>query len=202
MEISNIEKCMSFIDDNVGQAPINRLFLSELHRLVVKNLTEEGSGSPGEYRRKNIIIAGADHVPPDFCQIDLYMQELFDFIRQDVSPKYDLIKTALVHHRFVWIHPFDNGNGRTVRLLTYAMLINQGFNVDKGRIINPTAVFCSDRNKYYKALNQADIDGEYGLLAWCEYVLKGLKQEIEKIDHLLDYGYLKKIFCLQLLIFH
>jgi hypothetical protein len=36
-------------------------------------------------------------------------------------------------------------NGRTVRLFTYAMLVKTGFNVNVGRIINPTAVFCSYR---------------------------------------------------------
>lgn len=43
------------------------------------------------------------------------MEELFDFINAEDSPKYDLLKTAIAHHRFVWIHPFGNGNGRTVK---------------------------------------------------------------------------------------
>ena len=103
-----------------------------------------------------------------------------------------MLKTALFHHRFAWIHPFGNGNGRTVRILTYAMLVKQGFNVHVGRIINPTAIFCSSRNNYYKHLSLADEGNKEGLLSWCEYVLKGLKEEIEKIDKLADYHYLKK----------
>ena len=71
------------------------------------------------------------------------MNELFDFINQDSGAKFDLLKTAIAHHRFVWIHPFGNGDGRTVRLFTYAMLIKLGFNVNVGRIINPTAVLCN-----------------------------------------------------------
>ncbi len=45
------------------------------------------------------------------------------FIRElrNDKPKYDLMKIALAHHRFGWIHPFGNGNGRTVRLLTYGL---------------------------------------------------------------------------------
>jgi len=58
------------------------------------------------------------------------MEELFTFINNDDDKKYDLIKTALAHHRFVWIHPFDNGNGRTVRLFTYVLLVKLGFNIN------------------------------------------------------------------------
>ena len=106
-------------------------------------------------------------------------------------PQYDLLKTAIAHHRFVWIHPFTNGNGRTVRLLTYTMLVKQGFNVHYGRIINPTAIFCNNRNNYYKYLSEADAGTDEGISKWCEYVLQGLVDEINKIDHLLDYEYLK-----------
>jgi Fic family protein len=61
-----------------------------------------------------------------------------------------------------------------------------------GRILNPTAVFCSDRKKYYSCLTEADSGNKQGTTAWCEYVLSGLKREIEKIDRLMEYDYLKK----------
>ena len=51
------------------------------------------------------------------------MQELIDFVNKEDTPKYDLLKIAIAHHRFVWIHPFENGNGRVVRLFTYALLL-------------------------------------------------------------------------------
>ena len=114
------------------------------------------------------------------------------FINSNTPAKYDLLKSAIAHHRFVWIHPLGNGNGRTVRLFTYAMLAKTGFNVNVGRIINPTAVFCSNRNDYYSYLAEADKGSREGILAWCEYVLSGLKEEIEKIDKLTDYQFLKK----------
>jgi Fic family protein len=189
-EILNSEKAMQFIDENVLDTEINRAFLSEIHKTVVKNLTHEGSKTPGSYRKSNLEIVGSKHTPPDYSQIETYMNELLDFINDTHAEKYDLLKTAVAHHRFAWIHPYDNGNGRTVRLLTYAMLIKQGFNVNLGRIINPTAVFCNDRNKYYDALALADSGTKKGILIWCEYVLSGLKDEIEKIDRLLDYKYL------------
>jgi len=190
IEIQNMEKAMSFIDDNIGSCTISRAFVSELHKQVVKNLTKEGSKSPGNYRNKNVRITLSHHKPPEVVNVPHYMDELFEFINKGDASKYDLLKTAIAHHRFVWIHPFDNGNGKTVRLFTYAMLVKQGFNVHVGRIINPTAVFCNDRNKYYDFLAKADTGEEKNILLWCEYVLEGLKKEIDKIDKLLDYAYL------------
>lgn len=192
LEINNVEDAINFIDKNVGASPINRIFISELHSLVVNKLSpaKEGDISPGQYRQINVNIAKSSHTPPDYTQVQSYMEDLVDFINREDSPKYDLLKTALVHHRFLWIHPFRNGNGRTVRLLTYAMLVKQGFHVNLGRILNPTAIFCNDRQKYYEFLSRADSGNDADLLAWCEYVLEGLKNEILKIDRLLDYKFL------------
>ena len=77
------------------------------------------------------------------------MSELIRFLSQNNPPKYDLIKIALAHHRFTWVHPFNNGNGRTVRLFTYALLLKFGFDVQQGgRVLNPTAIFCNNRETY------------------------------------------------------
>ncbi len=195
-EIKNIENAMDFIEKNVKSYPINRAFICEIHKIVVDGLLPppkgEGDRNPGEYRKFNLKINQSHHLPPDLLKVEDYMNELLEFINKSDSPKYDLLKTAISHHRFVWIHPFGNGNGRTVRLFTYAMLIKLGFNVNIGRIVNPTAVFCNNRNNYYKYLEKADSGESAGILAWCEYVLRGLKEEIEKIDKLLDYEYLAR----------
>jgi len=195
-EIQNIEKAMEFIEENIKDYPINKLFISELHKMIVDGLTPppagEGDHTPGKYRSHNLKIQKSSHLPPDAIHVEPYMNELVDFINKEDSPKYDLLKAAIAHHRFVWIHPFGNGNGRTVRLFTYAMLVKTGFNVNVGRIINPTAVFCSNRNDYYDNLSKADTGTELGILDWCGYVLTGLKEEIEKIDKLSDYQYLRK----------
>lgn len=192
-EIRNMEMALQFIDANVGNSPIDRAFISELHKLVVIDLQKEGSSSPGTYRNINVEIRGSDHVSPPHELVEKYMGELIEFINKDDPHKYDLIKTALAHHRFVWIHPFDNGNGRTVRLVTYAMLVKQGFNLrEVERVINPAAVFCHDRKEYYGFLSAADRGDNEGALAWTNYMLAGLKREIEKIDLLVDYKYLSE----------
>ena len=122
------------------------------------------------------------------------MDELVQFINREDAPKYDLMKVAIAHHRFGWIHPFSNGNGRVVRLLTYAMLIKYGFNVQRSgdRILNPTAVFCNDRERYYAMLAQADTGTIDGRETWCIYVLQGIADEIQKINQLTDLKYLQQ----------
>lgn len=196
-EIENIEHAMTFIEEEIPLHPISRVFISELHKLIVEGLpTDPGEGGddhPGAYRTHNVRIAKSLHLPPESFRVPEYMDELLDFIRQEHPSQFDLLKVALAHHRFVWIHPFGNGNGRTVRLFTYALLLKYGFDLSiAGRIVNPTAVFCNDRHEYYDALSKADEGAEEGLEAWCTYVLSGLKEEIKKVDRLSDYEYLKR----------
>ncbi len=195
-EIENMEECLSFIDKNIQNSNIDRAFISELHKMLVKDLpvppNGEGDLTPGSFRSHNVRIKNSAHVPPDPTFIVSYMDELFEFIGKEDEAKYDLLKIAIAHHRFVWIHPFCNGNGRTVRLFTYAMLVKYGFSVDKGRIINPAAVFCNQREDYYNNLSLADTGEDKNILIWCHYVLNGLRVEIEKIDHLLEYPFLKE----------
>ncbi len=193
-EIENMEGCLKFIDDNIKTRHVDRAFVSELHKMAVAGLSEseEGSRHPGEYRKCPVTVRASQLVPPPFVSVPGYMDELFHFIGMADAPKYDLLKIALAHHRFVWIHPFDNGNGRTVRLLTYALMVKFGFNVHLNRILNPTAVFCHDRAKYYAALSRADQGDDEGLLQWAGYMLSGLERELKKTDELTDYDYLKE----------
>lgn len=190
-EIANVEGAMTFIEENISQgAPITHHFIRQLHSLVVEGLSEEGDKTPGAYRAWDVQITGSEHTPPGHLNVQQYMEELLAFINAADAEKYDLLKTAIAHHRFTWVHPFGNGNGRVVRLLTYALLIKYGFNVKKGKILNPTAVFCSDRDVYYEMLSKADVGGDEELLAWCQYALAGVLDEVAKVNKLLDFEYL------------
>lgn len=186
-ELININKAIRYVEENASDKKINHTFIKELHKIVVKDLVNDGSRTPGVYRNEDVSILNSDLRLPSHLRVKELMDELVDFINQDNSPQFDLIKTAIVHHRFTAIHPFDNGNGRTVRLITYAMLTKQKFIDDKGhRLLNPSAIFCMDRQKYYDTLSIADMGGEENIVQWCEYVLKGIEDEISKIDRLLD----------------
>ena len=191
-EMENIEAAMIYVEESMQHGSrLTEQFIRELHALTVGNLEREGDATPGAYRGRQVSIAQSTHLPPEFMQVPAYMEELTAFINAQDPPKYDLIKVALAHHRFGWIHPFGNGNGRVVRLLTYALLIKYGFNVKTGgRVLNPTAVFCNDRDHYYSMLAEADSGSRSGLERWCVYVLQGILDELRKVDRLTDYGYL------------
>jgi Fic family protein len=192
-EMENIERAMTFVEDSIEKGTaLTEHFIRELHAMTVDNLEREGDRTPGAYRAGSVRISQSEHLPPDAVQVSAYMQELVAFINQPHAPKYDLIKVALAHHRFGWVHPFGNGNGRVVRLLTYALLIKYGFNVQAGgRVLNPTAVFCNDRDKYYSMLALADSGYSEGQEAWCTYVLTGIMDELKKVDQLTNFDYLR-----------
>lgn len=194
-EVQNIEQAMDYVEKVVSvDGVITEQLIRELHQMTVSSLsvTREGDKNPGRYRDGNVKIIGASHLPPDVSAVPGYMQELVEFINRADAHKYDLLKMALVHHRFCWIHPFGNGNGRVVRLVSYAMMIKYGFNVQTGgRVLNPTAVFCNDRDAYYANLSVADTGTEEGLEAWCLYVLSGIRDELQKVDKLTKYDYLR-----------
>src|SRR3989338_5063 len=199
MEIINIDKAITFLEKNISLGtPITQEILSRAHEILVTGLTPsngdnggEGSRTPGQYRKGPVTITGSTVTTSNHLIVPEQMQELLTFINDDYATQYHLLVMALAHHRMTVIHPFDNGNGRLVRLLTYAQLLQQGFSVKSGRILNPTAIFCDNREQYYDMLSQADTWTDQGLLSWCRYVLQGLEREIQKIDRLLNKEYLK-----------
>lgn len=191
-ELGNIEDAMTFIEEHFAPGQdVSEHFIRELHAITVQGLEREGDENPGAYRQKPVQISQSEHLPPDASRVKQYMLELVEFINHPHPAKYDLIKVALAHHRFAWVHPFGNGNGRCVRLLTYTLLIKYGFNVKAGgRVLNPTAIFCNDRDQYYAMLGKADTGTPDGREAWCVYVLSGMLDELRKVDQLTDANYL------------
>jgi Fic family protein len=178
---------MARIEESVTQgSALSEHLLRGLHAMTVEGLQRESDRTPGAYRSGPVRIARSQHLPPEAVQVPAYMSELVAFVNQPDPPKYDLMKVALSHHRFAWVHPFGNGNGRVVRLFTCALLIKYGFKVsaEEGRLLNPAAVFCADREKYYVMLSMADAGTDEGLEAWCTYVLTGIRDEISKVDRL------------------
>lgn len=201
-EIGNIEAAMREVEQAVAPgAPVSEHFIRQLQTMTVDGLVREGDRHPGAWRTGGVRIAQAEHQPPAAIDVPAYMQELVAFINRDDPPKYGLMKVALAHHRFTWIHPFGNGNGRVVRLLTYALLIKYGFRVQAGgRVLNPAAVFCTDRERYYAMLARADEGSDAALEDWCTYVLSGVLGELHKVDNLADYGYLTREILLPALV--
>lgn len=200
-EIENLDAAIRWIEEHTDEnTKINRAYISEIHKLITKGLAPppsgEGSMYPGELRQSNVCINKSSHVPPDVAVLRDYFESFLEFINKDRPEQYQLLMIAIAHHRFTYIHPFDNGNGRMVRLLNYALLIKSDFQVKDVRIINPSSVFYNDREKYYNYLSIADSLNDEDVLQWSEYFLSGLKSEIEKIDHLLIKKYVQEVLLL------
>ncbi len=192
-EILNVQRAMLFVEEHAEDAPLSHNFVRELHRIVVDNLRREGDASPGSYRLGEVTISQSPHRPPFPTDVLSDMSQLLAFANDEVEPHKQLLQSAIVHHRFLWIHPFGNGNGRVSRLLTYAMLIRQGFvSTTSYRAINPTAVFGADRAGYYDNLALADRLDNAGLIAWCTFVLQGLNTDLDRLRSLRDNAFVTK----------
>ena len=196
-EIKNLEHAIDFIEKYADeQIVFDRAFISDIHKIITKGLTPpphgEGSKYAGELRNHDVSINRSGHTPPKHFLLTDYFEKFIQFINAEYKEQYQLLMVAIAHHRFEYIHPFDNGNGRMGRLLNYAFLIKLGFQVKKGRLINPSSVFYTNRDQYYAMLSKADSLQDEDILEWCKYFLRGLKNEIEKIDHLLKKEYVEK----------
>lgn len=144
-----IHKLYSLVKDNYV---LNSKDVLDLHGLVLRSIEDEYAG---RLRNAGVRISGANFVPPNARKVSEYLDSLIAYINtnpQDLNP----IELATVfHHKFVWIHPFFDGNGRTVRLAMNLLLMRHGF--------PPAIILTNDRAKYYSALNQAN-NGNYGKL--------------------------------------
>jgi Fic family protein len=88
-----------------------------------------------------------DYASPTDTPIE--MQELIQWYRDEEDAIHPVTLAAMLHYKFVRIHPFDDGNGRVSRLLMNYVLLKNGF--------PPIIVQASDKQNYLSALHLADI---------------------------------------------
>ena len=153
-EIANIAETARFIDQIDPRAPLSHSFVRELHRRTVDELLREGDPHPGAYREVEVAITGSAHVPPSWVTVHAEMTSLLEFANAPRPLHEQMLQIAIAHHRFVWIHPFQNGNGRVSRLFTYAMLRKTIFATRGCSALKPTAVFGNQREAYIAALER------------------------------------------------
>ncbi len=191
-EIQNIRQAMAFIDGLEPGNVLNHVTVRELHRISVEGLAREGDPTPGQYRRQDVEISRAAHVPPSHPYVHSEMTGWIDFANRELPTSQHMLHVAIAHHRFLWIHPFRNGNGRVSRLLSYAMLRRHGFVSPVGlRAVNPTAVFGNDRDGYYNALAAADSLSNEGTVEWCTFFVRGIHEDLERLSQIQDFTFVK-----------
>lgn len=183
-EIENIAATARFIDSLPAEAPLTHSLVRELHRRTVSGLVREGDPTPGSYREVDVAISESTHTPPSWVSVHAEMSALLDFANGERPLHEQMLQIAIAHHRFVWIHPFRNGNGRVSRLFTYAMLRKTIFATRGYSALNPTAVFGNDRDAYICALQRADDLSADGTIAWAEFFVSGIRDDIARLIEL------------------
>ncbi len=135
-----------FMMEYAKKSPLNisEESILKLHRLFYLRVNE---ASAGAYRNKQVFISGTEYLPPKAEDVQAAMTKFIKTINCDLHP---IELAALVHKQLVDIHPFEDGNGRTARLLMNLILVNKGYGV---AIIPPIM-----RNDYIEALRASQRD--------------------------------------------
>ncbi|MFM2368314.1 MAG: hypothetical protein RL619_614, partial [Bacteroidota bacterium] len=137
-----IDYLYSIVNDDYNLRSIDIL---SLHGLVLRSIEDDFAG---RIRNGGVRITGANFTPPNANKVPDLLDELIDFINTNPLQLNDIELATVFHHKLVWIHPFFDGNGRTVRLAMNLLLMRSGF--------PPAIILKNDRKKYYEALNQAN----------------------------------------------
>jgi Fic family protein len=149
-EAKNHEKAIDYLYEVVSENYILRsIDILSLHGLVLRSIEDDFAG---RIRNGGVRISGANFVPPNANKVSDLLDELIVFINTNPLHLNAIELATIFHHKLVYIHPFFDGNGRTVRLAMNLLLMREGF--------PPAIILKNDRKKYYDALNQAN-NGNY-----------------------------------------
>ncbi|MFC0182337.1 Fic family protein [Pseudarcicella hirudinis] len=145
-ETHNHDKAIDYLYSIVSEDyQLRSIDILSLHGLVLRSIEEDFAG---RIRNGGVRISGANFTPPNASKVPDLLDELINFININPLQLNDIELSAIFHHKLVWIHPFFDGNGRTVRLAMNLLLMRCGF--------PPAIILKNDRRKYYEALNQAN----------------------------------------------
>lgn len=173
-DILHYIKAMNYGLNRIKEFPLSLRFLREVHEILMKQARTESFANPGEFRTSQNWIGGgspatARFVPPPVHEMTRALDDLEKFLcnENDLLP---LIKTALVHAQFETIHPFNDGNGRTGRLLTTFYLCQQKI-LDRP-VLYLSEYFKKNRESYFDLLDNYHNKGD--IVQWLNFFLEGI----------------------------
>jgi Fic family protein len=148
---------------------------------------------PGEWRKRDVQVGR--HVPPEYNQLARFMAR-FDtaYGSPPLSRTRQIQTVGAVHHRFLWIHPFLDGNGRVARLMSHALFKRLDIGTSLWSVARGLA---RDETRYKALLAQADgpregdLDGrgnltQRGLIEFCKFFLERSVDQIRFMSNLLE----------------
>ncbi len=128
--------------------PLTEEVICNLHKLFYQQMDSERAG---QYRKVPVFISGSRYSVSPVAEIDKRMKQLVQWYNNNENKLHPVVLAAELHKRFVFIHPFIDGNGRMARLLMNLSLMRNDYNI----AIIPAVT----RAEYISALEQAHNDG-------------------------------------------
>jgi Fic family protein len=122
-----------------------------LHRFALDGLSRYA----GNWRPGPTEIGLSKHTPPDAHLIAGLMEEMCDWVNDHWNDQPAIVLCAYVMWRLNWIHPFDDGNGRTSRAVSYLVLCAKAGARLPGKLTIPE-IIAGNKEPYYAALEKID----------------------------------------------
>ena len=166
----------------------------ELLRVENPDTKEKIKVVPGMHRDGAVQVGR--HIPPLPENLDIFLNRFNAAYESNALSRLQrIIAIAASHHRYVWIHPFYDGNGRVVRLMSYAALKKAGVGSELWSVARGLA---RQKEKYKSLLQPADgyrrgdLDGrgtlsQKALIDFCSFFLTVCIDQVEYMSRLLDF---------------
>ncbi|NES22794.1 MAG: Fic family protein, partial [Symploca sp. SIO3E6] len=155
-EVRNYWRALERVEEfSETHSPITEAFIKELHRIVIVR-GRGRRGSRSQYRTTecpvvDTITRRIDYAPPEPKDVPGLMNDLVHWLSSSVAIELPApIRAAILTHRFLSIHPFNDGNGRTARLLATAELWRSCYRM-RG-FFSFEEYFNAERDRYYQNL--------------------------------------------------
>jgi len=161
-EAINGKECLDYIKNYKGD--LNTKFLEKVNGILTKNT---GVIYGGRIRFFDVQIQGSTHVPPSYTEVKKYMLNFFKWYSANKNKLHAFELAALVHAKLTWIHPFEDGNGRSARTIMNFILMKKGFPM--------FFIPIEKREEYYQSLDIADNNN------YKEYISRMLRLIIDQI---------------------
>jgi len=161
-EAINGKECLDFLKRIKGE--LNTKLLEAVNGILTKNT---GVIYGGRIRFFDVQIQGSTHIPPHHTELKKHMLNFFKWYSSNKNKLHPFELAALVHAKLTWIHPFEDGNGRTARAIMNFILMKRWFPM--------FFIPFEKREEYYQSLEIAD-RGNYQ-----EYTSRMLRLIIDQI---------------------
>lgn len=127
LEVIGHEEAINYIETLAqARAPIGEWEIRQIHTLILRKISPSEAG---QYRQLDVKAAGTEYVYPPHYQLPELMSEFVGWLVAEGTNLHPVIAATEAHYRFVSIHPFRDGNGRTGRLLMNLLLMRAGSSI-------------------------------------------------------------------------